>query len=95
MLQKQLSSTTVSTLIINQHIIIISEDHVTLKKLCWIYTIASQELYSDINSIAGCPSIAIVSLLLEFKQMAFICLRVCGTLFLCTAAVEEVRARAV
>ncbi len=71
----------------------ISEDHVTLKKLCWKYTIVSQELYSDINSIVGCPSIANVLLLLEFKQMALICLHVCGTLFLCTAAVEEVRAR--
>ncbi len=31
MFQKQLSSSTVSTLIINLHIIMISEDHLTLK----------------------------------------------------------------
>ncbi len=55
------------------------------------------KLYSDINSIAGCPSIADVSFVLEFNQMAsqilfFLSVRV--TLFLCAASAEEVRDRA-
>ncbi len=47
--QKQLNSTTVSTLIINQHIRIISEDHVTLKTGAMMLKI--QLCFTEINSI--------------------------------------------
>ncbi len=49
MFQKQLSSTTVSTLIINQHIIMISEDYVTLKTGVMILKI--QLCFTGINCI--------------------------------------------
>ncbi len=49
MFQKQLSSTTVSTLIIYQHIIMISEDHVTLKTGVMLMKI--QLCFTGINCI--------------------------------------------
>ncbi len=57
--------------------------------ILWFY------FYSDINFIAGCPSIAIFLFLLELNQMAFqrfFFFRVRSTLSLCVATVEEERA---
>ncbi len=49
MFQKQLRSTTVSTLIINQHIKMISEDHVTLKT--GVMMLKIQLCFTGINCI--------------------------------------------